>query len=195
MPHVFIETFSLVAIAEIADKSRVAGLLLATVYRRPWPVFLGMTLGYVVLDGAAIACGGWLSAFFSPRALAASCGALFAAFGAAGLLWPETVEESARDWLKRGERFGPFAVSFFAIALSEFGDRTQIACAALGARTGRPWPVFAGAISALAGLNALTVWLGERISRRIPARSAQNAASTLFLGLGAALLVKSAFFR
>jgi Ca2+/H+ antiporter, TMEM165/GDT1 family len=181
--RVFFSAFGIVFLAELADKSRIVGLMLAATYRAPWRVFWGMTLGYVLLDGAAVAAGRFSGPYVSSSWLAFGVGLLFVAFGAAALLLPEGLEEQAKRGLGRLESWGPFAVSFIAIAASELGDRTQVASAALAAETGRPWAVFGGVIGALALLNALTVWLGPRLAARL-----NKASAVVFIAAGLAIL-------
>lgn len=183
-------TFLLIFVTELADKSRVVGLILATTYKRPWPVFWGMTLAYAVLDGAAVLAGGWLHASLAPRLVYLGAGALFAVMGTAVFLWADEAEEGARRWLDKAGEWGPFAVSFAAVALAELGDRTQLAAAALSAESGRPWTVFLSALGALASLNAVTVALGDWLSERLDMAKVQKAGGALFVALGLAFLYK-----
>ena len=183
-------TFLVILVGELADKSRAVGLILAAAYRKPWPVFWGMTLAYAVLDGVAVLAGTWLHASLSPRLVCLGAGALFTGVGAAAFLWAEEAEEGARRWLEKAEAWGPFAVSFAAVAAAELGDRTQLAAAALSAESGRPWTVFAAALAALASLNAVTVALGGWLSARLDIAKVQKAGGALFLALGLALLYK-----
>ena len=183
-------TFLLIFVAELADKSRMVGLILASTYRRPWPVFWGMTLAYAVLDGGAVLAGGWLHASLAPRLVYLGTGALFVGLGAAVFVWAEEAEEGARRWLDKAGKWGPFAVSFAAVAVAEMGDRTQLAVAALSAESGRALTVFAAALSALAFLNALTVALGGWLSERLDMAKVHKAGGALFIVLGLALLYK-----
>ena len=187
----FAASFAVVFVAELADKSRLVGLLLATAFRSRWRVFWGMTAGYALLDGAAVAAGAALGARLGGPWLARGCGALFLAFGAAAWLAPPETEDRARGLLSRFESLGPFVVSFLAIALSELGDRTQLASAALAARAASAWAVYAGVLGALALLNALTVAAGEALAARLDPRLIRRAGGALFAALGAAMLLGS----
>lgn len=186
------QTFLLVFIAELADKSRLVGLLLVSAFpKHPFSVFGGMTLAYVVLDGGAAFLGGRLPGLVPPRALAAAAGLLFIGFGAAALWLAEEGEAKARALLERGHAWGPFFLSLAAVGLGELGDRTQLATAALAAESGRPWPVLTGALGALAALNVLTVLAGEAVARRVPLKKLQLLGGVLFLLIGAAMLVRA----
>lgn len=187
----FAATFGLIFAGELADKSRIVALILVAAFRAPWPVFWGMTLGFLVLDWAAVAAGARLGAFAPPVWLAPAAGTAFILAGLASLLLPEDAPDKARAWLERGRALGPVAVSFLAVAASELLDRTQIACAALAAQSARPYVVLAGAMAALTVLNAATVVAGEALMRRIPMRAVYRASAALFIVAGAALLLKA----
>lgn len=183
-------TFLLIFVNELADKSRIVGLLLAGAYRSRWPVFWGMTLAYVVLEGLAVLAGGWVGNAAPQRLVLMGAGLLFLGFGAAALYWAEDAEEGAKGWLEKVKGWGPFAVSFAATGAAEMGDRTQLACAALSAQSGAPWTVYLAAVAALALLNVATVFLGDWLSSRVDATKLQKAGGAVFLVAGAALLVR-----
>ncbi len=186
---VFWSTFFLIFIAEIADKSRLAGILLATTYRAPWAVFWGMTLGYILLDGLAVLLGGLLSSYIPVFWVKAGAAVLFIVLGVVSLRWGGRIEEEGKNWLSKVEKWGPFIVSFLAIGISEMGDRTQIAAATLSAETQQPWPVFGGAILALGILNGLTVWLGDKLAARLSGRAIGLAAGIIFILVGLFMLL------
>ena len=181
-------TFALIFVNELADKSRVVGLLLAGTYRSPWPVFWGMTLAYAVLEGIAVLAGGWLHGSLSPRLIYLGAGLLFIGLGGAAFMMAEEAEEGAKSWLERVKEWGPFAVSFVGTAAAEMGDRTQLAAAGLSAESGRPLVVYIGAVSALALLNLLTVAMGDWLSARLNMTLVHKGGGALFVLLGAVLV-------
>ncbi|TBR16810.1 TMEM165/GDT1 family protein [bacterium] len=183
-------TFLIIFVNELADKSRVVGLLLAGAFRARWPVFWGMTLAYVVLEGLAVLAGGWVSVAAPQRLVLMGAGALFLGFGGASFYWAEEAADGARDWLEKAKRWGPFAVSFAATAAAEMGDRTQLACVALAAESGSPWAVYLGSVAALGLLNLATVFLGDWLSQRIDAVKLQKAGGAVFVVAGAALVIR-----
>lgn len=186
----FWSAFGLILVTEIADKSRIAGLLLATTFRAPWKIFFGMTLGYALLEGIAVAVGGAAPSFISAQWLTRGAGALFIALGIAAIAFSDEVEEHAKKWIGKVESWGPFLVSFAAIAVSEIADRTQITAAALSAQSGRPWPVYAGAMASLTLLNALTVWVGDKIAARFNSRTVHRVAGICFILFGVLILAR-----
>lgn len=186
-----LSTFALIFVAELADKSRLVGLMLVASFRRPWPVFIGMTLGFLVLDGAAVVLGARLAGLARPDWLRWAAGAAFILAGAASLGLPEDAHEQAGTRLEKWKAWGPLAVSFVAVSASEIFDRTQIACAVLAADTGRPAAVLLGAIAALALLNALTVAAGEAVLKKVPLRAVYRVSAVLFIATGVAVLFRA----
>ena len=71
-----------------------------------------------------------------------------------------------------------------AFFLAEMGDKTQIATVMLAAQySGWLW-VVAGTTLGMMLANAPVVWLGERITRRIPLRTVHVVSAGIFLVLG-----------
>lgn len=189
--QIYWSAFFLVLFSEAADKSRLAGFLLAAAFKAPWPVFWGMTLGYALIEALAVALGVFFSGRLTQERLDLAAGILFVAVGLGTLWMAEEAQERAEKWLKKARTFGPFLVSFAVIAFTEIADRTQIAMTALSAETRKPWIVYAGGMSSLTFLNALTVWAGEAVAKRWGGSRANKAAGAVFILAGLALLVRS----
>lgn len=188
---IFWTTFLLIFIAEIADKSRIVGLFLASTYHAPWAVFWGMTLGYVVVDGLAVIFGSYMNSFLSPFLIKMAAGVIFLIFGILSFIVRLEMQAGPPAWFTKIEKFGPLVVSLLAISVSEMADRTQLVSAALAAETGRPILVFSAVISALAALNALTVWIGKKITDRVSPKTIRVIAGIGFLLIGIYLLLTS----
>ena len=71
--------------------------------------------------------------------------------------------------------------SFLLILAAETGDATQFGTAALVARLGERWSVFAGSTLALWAVAALAVTIGNRVGTRLPKRALRKAAGVLFI--------------
>jgi Ca2+/H+ antiporter, TMEM165/GDT1 family len=63
-----------------------------------------------------------------------------------------------------------FLVSMGVVALSEFGDKTQLLAIMLAARFRKPWPIIAGILTATLLNHGLAALLGQWIASAIPAR-------------------------
>ncbi len=78
---------------------------------------------------------------------------------------------------------GIFLTTLSLIFLAEFGDKTQIAVAALGG-TLDPLKVWLGATLALIALSALGVWVGRTYLQRLPIIWLHRLSGLVFLGVG-----------
>lgn len=185
----FFTAFGLIFLAELADKSRLIGILLTAVFTSRWRVFWGMTLAYLVLDGPAVWLGSALTDVFNGRWVPVSAGLLFIAFGFASFLIDDDAETVALGRLEKARHLGVFTVSFLAVALGELGDRTQITFAALAARSTGPWWIFGGGMAALAVLNLITVLIGKTVSEKLRLSTIRKAGGVAFVAIGAATVV------
>lgn len=177
--------FALVGAAELADKSRLVGLMLVALLPGRAGVFWGMTAAYAVLGAAAVFLAHHL---VGPRTLfwlEAGAGVLFVGFGIAALAAGNEAEDRMAAWIQDRRHHPAFGVSFLAIMISEMGDRTQIMQAAFGAQDRDPWMVYAGSLAALALLNALTVAIGRNLTQRLPVHRIRVAGAWMFIVFGA----------
>jgi putative Ca2+/H+ antiporter (TMEM165/GDT1 family) len=176
-----------VALAEIGDKTQLLAILLATRFKRPWPIVLG-------IFGATLA-NHFLAALVGAEAAARLDGAWFryavaVSFVAMGLwtLIPDKLDEGERS----PPRFGAFLTTLVAFFLVEMGDKTQIATIALGARFQNVLAVAAGTTLGMMLVNVPAVFLGNALIRRVPLKLVRMLAALLFIGIGIWLLLQTA---
>ncbi|HEX2670590.1 MAG TPA: TMEM165/GDT1 family protein [Polyangiaceae bacterium] len=191
-PEVFATVFGVIFIAELPDKTAVAALVLATRHRA-LPVFAGTASALIVQSLIAVAAGGVL-ALLPPRPVHIGAGILFLV--SAVSMWRSKDEEApADDATAEADAAtssiepsfaSAFLKAFAVVFFAELGDLTQLGTAALAARFRSPVTVFAASASALCGVAALAVFLGNRLSRMINPRHVQRVAAVVFgvLGLG-----------
>ncbi len=180
--------FGLIFVAELPDKTAYTVLLLAT-RKRPLPVLLGSWLAFLVQNLVAVALG-TLLARMSPEVIRWTAALVFLVFGLLLLLREERPEsESAQQSPHRA-----FVQSFLLVFVAEIGDATQLGTAALVARLGDRWSVFAGSTLALWTVAALAVTVGNRIGNRIPKRALRKTAGVVFIAfaIASALLAEYA---
>ena len=82
---VSLSTFTLVALAEIGDKSQLVCMALAARHRH-WPVILGATTAFIVLNALAVLFGVGVAAWVPERVTAGLVAILFGVFGIHALL-------------------------------------------------------------------------------------------------------------
>ena len=174
-------SFAVVAQAEMGDKTQLIAFSLATRYRRPWTVMLGILLATLLNHALAATAGVWAARLIPPAALAVLLGLSFISFGVWTLV-PDTIEEP-------GQRpgWGPLASTCVIFFLAEMGDKTQLATVALGARYASTALVTAGTTLGMLAADGLAVFTATKLGRVVPIRWVRLVAAGLFFlfGLGA----------
>jgi len=158
-----LSTFTLISLAEIGDKSQLVCMTLATRHRH-WPVILGASTAFLILNALAVIFGAGVSAWMPERLTAGIVAVLFGAFGIHALRKQDDCD--SEDVAERPGH-GIFFSTLLLIFVAEFGDKTQIAVAGL-AGTMAPMPVWLGASAALILVSALGVWAGRTLLQRLP---------------------------
>ena len=179
MEAFFVST-AIVALAEMGDKTQLLALVLAARFRKPWPIVLGILVATLVNHGLAGAVGAWVTTFIGPQMLRWILGASFIAM-AAWMLIPDKLDEGEADGSPRWGVFGTTLVAFF---LAEMGDKTQIATVMLAAQYNAYLWVVAGTTLGMMIANAPVVWLGDKITRKVPIRAVHLISAVIFLVLG-----------
>jgi len=77
-----------------------------------------------------------------------------------------------------------FATTFGLLFVAELGDKTQLAVINMTAQNRKPWPVFLGAVAALATVTLIGVLGGQVLTRFVPTHILQKAAAALFVVMG-----------
>ena len=181
----FAVSFGLVALAEMGDKTQLLALLLATRFRRPWPIIAGIFIATLANHAATAVVGlvlgielngPWLKWLIATSFFAIAVWAFF----------PDSQDED-RDARPRLGVFGATAVAFF---LAEMGDRTQIATAVLAARFAALLPVVAGTTLGMMAANVPVVLLGQQLLRRVPLAALRWGAILLSVALGIVTLLE-----
>ncbi|MFH0244540.1 TMEM165/GDT1 family protein [Streptomyces sp. HK10] len=175
-------TFGVVFLAELPDKTALAGLVLGTRYRASY-VFAGVAAAFVLHVALAVAAGSVLTLL--PRQLVQGItGALFLAGALMLLLRKDDGDEEVRR--PSDQSFWKVAGSgFMLILVAEFGDLTQIMTANLAARYDNPLSVALGAVIALWSVAAIGILGGRALMRRVPLRLISRIAAGVMLVLSA----------
>ncbi|RCG24249.1 hypothetical protein DTL70_11525 [Streptomyces diacarni] len=175
--------FGVVFLAELPDKTALAGLMLGTRYRASY-VFAGVAAAFALHVVLAVAAGSVLT-LLPHRLVQAIVGVLFL-IGAAVLLLKKDDEEEEQARKPADQSFWKVAGSgFMLILVAEFGDLTQIMTANLAARYDDPFSVGLGAVLALWAVAALGILGGRTLMKYVPLRLITRVAALLMLALAA----------
>ncbi|MFE9923931.1 TMEM165/GDT1 family protein [Streptomyces sp. NPDC005774] len=173
--------FGVVFLAELPDKTALAGLVLGTRYRASY-VFAGVAAAFAVHVVLAVAAGSVLT-LLPQQLVHAITGVLFLG-GAAVLLFRKDDDD---EEIRKPENQSFWKVSgagFMLILVAEFGDLTQIMTANLAARYDDPLSVGLGAVLALWTVAGLGIVGGKALMKRVPLKLITRIAALLMLGLG-----------
>ncbi|MGD9742057.1 MAG: TMEM165/GDT1 family protein [Dongiaceae bacterium] len=173
-----------VALAEIGDKTQLLALLLASRYRRPWPIAGGILVATLLNHAGAALIGSWIADWLAGPWLHWIVGLSFLAFAAWALV-PDKLEDD-KPLLKRGGVFLVTAIAFFFV---EIGDKTQFATVALAARYPEMRMVVLGTTLGMMLANLPVVWMGGRIAKRVPLGLMRGLAALVFALLGLWVLI------
>ena len=174
-----------VALAEIGDKTQLLAFILATRFKKPLPIILGILLATLVNHGLAGALGTWITATLSPEVLRWILGLSFMGM-AIWTLIPDKIEDEETQIARHLGVFGATLITFF---LAEMGDKTQIATVALAAHYDDAWRVVMGTTLGMLIADVPAVFVGDRLAHRIPMKWVHTAAASVFAILGAATLL------
>jgi putative Ca2+/H+ antiporter (TMEM165/GDT1 family) len=175
----------IVALAEVGDKTQLLAFLLAARFKKPLPIIAGIFCATVVNHGLAGALGAWITASLSPEILRWVLGVSFIGM-AVWTLIPDKIEDDEGDM---GGRWGVFGATLIAFFLAEMGDKTQIATVAMAAHFPDPVLVVVGTTLGMLIADVPAVFIGDRLSAKIPMRLVHGIAAALFAVLGVATLL------
>lgn len=171
----------LVAIAEIGDKTQLLAILLASRFRKPLPILLGILVATLANHGLAALVGHLAGDWLSGPWMRWILGLAFLAFAAWALIPDRLEDDEAPPALKAHSVFLTTTVAFFLV---EMGDKTQVATVALGARFDNVPLVVAGTTLGMMLANAPAVLLGEVAARKLPLKLVRLAAAAAFAATG-----------
>lgn len=210
MAYIFLVALVLIMVGELADKSQLLALILATRYKA-WQVLTGVFAATFVVHFFTTLAGQALGSAIPDRAIPWITGVLFIGFG----IWTlrgDSIEEGAAD---RGGGFGPIIATAVAFFFAELGDKTQImtlaiavdpgsalltylkgagpavqqALSTLGSPAGvgqmsRFWAVTLGSTVGMVLADAIAILIGRVIGARIPERLMRRVSGVVFMLFG-----------
>lgn len=212
MTYIFLVALGLIMIGELADKSQLLALVLATRYKA-WQVIIGIFIATFVVHFATALVGQFLGAAIPVNVIPWITGVLFIGFG----IWTlrgDTVEDSEAD---KGGRFGPIIATAVAFFLAELGDKTQIMTLAIAVDPGsallaylkgagptvqhwlsavgspenvapaaRFWAVTLGSTVGMVVADAIAIGVGRLLGARMPELLMRRISGAIFILFGVA---------
>ena len=181
MLETYIISALLVALAEMGDRTQLLTIMLASRYRRPVPILLGILVATIANHGLAALAGFYMSSLLNAVWFKYAVSASFIAMAIWALI-PDKEDDDAEK--PRRWRMGVFLTTLVAFFLVEIGDKTQVATVALAAKYHSVFLVAAGTTTGMMLANIPAVFLGHAITRVLPINALRIAAALVYLGLG-----------
>jgi len=177
----FLVSATVVALAEVGDKTQLLSLVLAARYRKPLPIVLGVFVATIINHAGAGWIGTLLSGVLNPNVLN---WAIVASFGlmAGWILIPDKLDEDEIAMPKKA--MGIFATTVFTFFLAEMGDKTQVVTIALAARYHEFFSVVGGTTLGMMIANVPVIYLGSRFANKLPIKAVHIITSIIFVVLG-----------
>lgn len=173
----FAETFSLVFVAEMGDKTQL--LVMALAARHAWgSVLIGAASAFAVLGVIAVAVGQVLFRVVDPLWIKLAAAFLFMVLGLMALFGKEeSGGEEKEEPHTRSIALGVFGLIFVA----ELGDKTQLATMGMAASSPSALWVFAGATLALWSVSLISIFFGKKVVAKLPEALVRKGSGVLFI--------------
>jgi putative Ca2+/H+ antiporter (TMEM165/GDT1 family) len=181
---VVIAVFPIIFLGELPDKTMFASLVLST-RGRPFIVWLGAALAFVVHVVIAVTVGAALFRLLPHRVLEALVAAMFFA-GSALAIREARKERDQKALIERevASHRRTLVTAFVVIFIAEWGDLTQILTANLAAHYQSALSVAVGALLALWAVAGLAVAGGQSILRLVDIRTVRIITAFVLAALG-----------
>lgn len=212
MLYVFVVALVLIMVGELADRSQLLALVLATRYKA-WQVLAGIFTATFVVHFFSTLVGQALGAVIPEGVLPWVSGLLFVGFGVWTLRGDSLEDEDA----ERGAgRYGPVVATAVAFFFAELGDKTQIMTITIAADPGAAlleylrsagpavksgmesmgltvvsltavqqfWAVTLGSTLGMVIADAIAIAAGRLFGKRLPERSLRRASGVAFILFG-----------
>lgn len=177
-------SFFLVFISEMGDKTQLLSLVLMARFRRPWVILAGVFVATILNHALAASLGGLVSQWVSPQYLQWILAATFFGFG----LWLLVPDDEGE--VRESGAFGAFLTTLVSFFIAEMGDKTQLATVALGAQYASVFMVTLGSTLGMMASNALAIFFGDKLLKRIPMQWVRRFACGLFILFGILILLQ-----
>ncbi len=187
MLEAFTTSTAIVALAEIGDKTQLLAIVLATRFRKPLPIVLGILAATLANHFLAALLGAMAAAFLDGMWFRFAVAIGFVAMG----LWTLVPDKLDDDDAPKPSRYGPFLTTLVAFFIVEMGDKTQIATIALGARFNDALAVTAGTTLGMMIANVPAVYFGQALIKRVPLDVVRMIAAALLVATGVWLFLQT----
>ena len=179
--------FVVLLLAEFGDKTQLTLVALTGRHGR-LSLLAGAVAGFVLMTAVAVAVGAAGAELVSAQWIRWVSAAIFLLVGLWMLLQLAAKKDDEAPRVATVRKNG-FWAAFGAVVILELGDKTQLATAALAARSQYPVAVFVGALAGLVVVSTVGIAAGSMLLVRLRRRTMEWIAALLFVGVGLWMLL------
>jgi Ca2+/H+ antiporter, TMEM165/GDT1 family len=173
----FINSFLLVVVGEMGDKTQLLAMGMASRYKAS-QVMIGVLIATLLNHALAVLVGSYLSSILPMGLISIVAGVSFLVFG----LW--TIRGDVDDGTNKVSRFGPILTVGIAFFLAEMGDKTQLMTITLGAEYQQPLFILMGTTLGMVVADGIGVFFGAWICKYLSQKYIKWMAGLVFLFFG-----------
>lgn len=173
----FINSFLLVVVGEMGDKTQLLAMGMASKYKAS-QVMIGVLIATLLNHALAVLVGSYLSSIIPMGVISIVAGVSFLVFG----LW--TIRGDVDDSKTKVSRFGPILTVGIAFFLAEMGDKTQLMTVTLGAEYQQPVFILMGTTLGMVVADGIGVFFGAWICKYLSQKYIKWMAGLVFLFFG-----------
>ena len=173
----FFETFILVFVAEMGDKTQLMLMTLAAKYS-VIQVLLGILLGVLLNHGFAVYIGCFISDMTDQHLLQLFAGLIFITFGIITIVFEDEGEN------KKQYSLSPVVTTALTFFLGEMGDKTQLTCMTLSMDAVYPLTVLAGSVTAMLTIGFVGIIIGTSLTKFLPSYIIKTISGLTFIIFG-----------
>lgn len=177
-------SFLLVALTEMGDKTQLLALVLAMRFKKPWTIMLGILIA-TVLNHAFASWVGIQASNYIPEVYLKWILAISFFIFSVWVLIPDKDEG-----LEEKKGLGALLTTITTFFMAEMGDKTQLATVALAAKYSSLTLVTIGSTFGMMLTSALAVFAGDKLTKHVPMQWIHRIAAVIYFISGVVILLK-----
>ena len=171
-------SLGLVFLAELGDKTQLVALMLATRFKAGI-VLAGVFVATLLVHAFSVALGGITGKFVPHGWVLVLSGLAFIAFA----IWTWRGDRLDDEDQKVRRITSPFMIVAVTFFLAELGDKTMLSTVTLASQYS-PVQVWLGSTLGMVFSDALAIWVGQAMGKRLPEKAVKIGAAFIFLAFG-----------
>jgi len=171
-------SLTLVFLAELGDKTQLVALMLATRFKAGI-VLAGVFVATLLVHAFSVVLGDLAGKLLPHDWIMVLSGLAFIGFA----IWTWRGDHLNEENQKVGRFTSPFLIVGVTFFLAELGDKTMLSTVTLASQYS-PVPVWLGSTLGMVVSDALAIWVGRIMGKRLPERAVKAGAAAIFLAFG-----------